>query len=182
MRWLALLLLLTTTATAAGLNQCAPHATLPYLPEITSASAEFNVPPEALAAMVMQESTARMYALNPELGAPLWQPTPAQARLGWNPAFLRADYGLTQLQGRTAWWLGAHYSPTELFQPDLNLRLGAKYLAQQYTRFNDWTKALEAYNAGEGDVLAGDAPVSSRKYAAAILNSWRQIAACEAAK
>ena len=52
--------------------------------------------------------------------------------------------GLMQLMPATAQELGV----TDVFDPEQNLRGGAKYLRQQLERFGDPSLALAAYNAG----------------------------------
>jgi hypothetical protein len=57
--------------------------------------------------------------------------------------------GLTQLMPDTAKSLGV----SDPFNPEANLRGGAKYLSQMLKQFNgDVSKALAAYNAGPGTV------------------------------
>lgn len=56
--------------------------------------------------------------------------------------------GLTQLMPGTAKALGV----TDSFDPQQNLRGGAKYLSQMLGKYGDLSKALAAYNAGPGAV------------------------------
>jgi soluble lytic murein transglycosylase len=69
----------------------------------------------------------------------------------------RGSLGLIQLQPETARevareerlpWRGAH----SLSHPEVNVRLGLKYLAQLEERFNDPLVAVAAYNLGPGRV------------------------------
>ena len=64
---------------------------------------------------------------------------------GWRPhaESNKGAYGLAQLMPRTAHEL--RVDPTDPFQ---NLDGGARYLRQQYNRFQDWKLALASYNAG----------------------------------
>jgi soluble lytic murein transglycosylase len=55
------------------------------------------------------------------------------------------------------------YTPEDLMNPAINLRLGASYLSEQYHYFGDLYVALAAYNAWPGNAniwreLAGDDP------------------------
>jgi len=52
--------------------------------------------------------------------------------------------GLMQLMPRTAEALGVE----DAFEPEQNIRAGARYLAKQIERFGDLRSALAAYNAG----------------------------------
>jgi soluble lytic murein transglycosylase-like protein len=45
-------------------------------------------------------------------------------------------------------WTG----PDMLFEPELNLRLGTRYLAALHARYGNWTQALAAYNWGPGAI------------------------------
>ena len=57
--------------------------------------------------------------------------------------------GLMQLVPKTGHWLGAR----NLYDPAQNVMAGAKYLKYLTDRFNgDTTRAIAAYNAGEGAV------------------------------
>lgn len=74
--------------------------------------------------------------------------------------------GLTQLLPGTASDMGVNP-----YNPQQNLMGGAQYLAQQYQTFGNWTQALEAYNAGPGNVSSGKVPQSSVQYANTILQN-----------
>jgi soluble lytic murein transglycosylase len=45
-------------------------------------------------------------------------------------------------------WTG----PDMLFEPELNLRLGTRYLSFLHARYGDWSQALAAYNWGPGAI------------------------------
>ncbi len=71
---------------------------------------------------------------------------------GWNAgaSSRRGAVGLAQLMPATARSLGVDPS-----DPAQNLEGGARYLAEQHTKFGSWPLALAAYNAG---------PYAVRKY------------------
>jgi len=70
-----------------------------------------------------------------------------------------ASYGLCQILFKTAQWIGYKGKPSGLFNPKINIDLGAKYLV---SRINIWQKetginmiqfGLGSYNAGLGTIL-----------------------------
>ena len=180
-------LLITTLTWASNLNTCAPYIRS-HVNTLTSAAAEFNIPPELLTALVKQESygdpNATLYyrGSGPQLEAlyrsqaPRWD---AALKMGWTYHDLASSMGLTQMLGSTAWSMGAHYPPSKLLEPSLNLRLGARYLSDMRDRFGSWETALEAFNAGETRVANGDIPLMSVGYAERIINEWGRLLACE---
>lgn len=74
------------------------------------------------------------------------------------------SYGLMQMSYPTAQGLGYTGTPDGLFEPGVNTQLGCQLMAQLLARYSgDASKALAAYNAGPGNLLAG------KKYADAVL-------------
>lgn len=75
-----------------------------------------------------------------------------------------ASYGLCQIMGYTAIWLGWRPETSEgfyeLYDPDVNLDLGAEYLDHLYSKFPEITHsekerlrmATGAFNAGRGNI------------------------------
>lgn len=64
------------------------------------------------------------------------------------------SYGLLQIKRKTARFLGYHGTIRGLYDPYVNADLGAKYLSQQFKRYNrDWIKAISAYNRGHASTL-----------------------------
>ena len=62
--------------------------------------------------------------------------------------------GLMQLMPETYMWLadinkGSH---GDIFDPEENIKYGTFYLSLLYRKYNNWTYALCAYNAGTGNV------------------------------
>nr|WP_255553699.1 lytic transglycosylase domain-containing protein [Maritimibacter sp. DP1N21-5] len=76
-----------------------------------------------------------------------------QQESGWNPSAKShaGAFGLAQLMPETAARLGV--DPAD---PHQNLEGGARYLRQQYNRFQSWKLALAAYNAGPEAVAKYD--------------------------
>lgn len=50
----------------------------------------------------------------------------------------------------------AGYSPSELFNPEISIKVGAKYLSAKIDEFGDIRLALTAYNQGSGSVYSGN--------------------------
>ncbi|ANY19517.1 Soluble lytic murein transglycosylase precursor [Tsuneonella dongtanensis] len=128
-------------------------------PGLVELSADFAVPPSAVADAAAQSGIvpalyaakvaelARRFDLSPTLiEAVVWQ----ESR--WNAAARSpvGARGLAQLMPGTARYLGVN--PDD---PFANLEGGARYLREQMDRFDgDIEKALAAYNAGPGRVIA----------------------------
>ncbi len=94
-----------------------------------------------------------------------------QQESGWNPRAKShaGAIGLAQLMPFTARKLGV-----DPWNPSQNLEGGARYLRQQYDRFQSWRLALAAYNAGPEAVAKynGVPPYKeTRGYVKAILGS-----------
>ena len=65
--------------------------------------------------------------------------------------------GLTQVMPATARSIAQRlklrgYSTPRLYEPDVNIRIGAAYLGELYARFQHPALALASYNAGPGTV------------------------------
>jgi hypothetical protein len=61
--------------------------------------------------------------------------------------------GLSQVMPRTARWLDPTVNTADLYNPDVNLELGFRYLRQMIDKYDgDLFKALTAYNRGPGTV------------------------------
>jgi soluble lytic murein transglycosylase len=104
-----------------------------YVVQITAVAKENGIDPLFLAATIYQES--------------LWDPEAGS---------YAGAIGLLQLIASTAVQIGkragvADVTAADLFQPKLNLQLGATFLGQQLKSFGDPALALAAYNAGPGN-------------------------------
>lgn len=92
----------------------------------------------------------------------------------WNPRAIspKGAIGLAQLMPETARYL--RVNPRDPFE---NIEGGARYLAEQKSRFGTWRLALAAYNAGPARVEEyGDVPPfrETRNYVRIILSGWRK--------
>ena len=107
-----------------------------YREELLAASAEFEIDPCMLAALVQVESSFQADAVS-AVGA----------------------IGLMQIMPETGQWLSgkidleSEYTTEMLYDPGVNLRLGCWYLDYLYDRYDgQWQEALTAYIAGQGQV------------------------------
>jgi hypothetical protein len=108
-------------------------------------------------------STASQYGVPPSIALSV-----AQRESGFNQSAVGSsgEIGVFQLMPGTAAQLGVN--PSVLEQ---NVQGGITYLAQLYRQFGNWTLALEAYNAGPGNVQRGTVPNASVQYAQAVLSA-----------
>lgn len=125
----------------------------PYQEIIDQAAAEHGLDPKLLHALVATESAYRPQAVSP-------------AGAG----------GLTQLMPETARELGVR----DRWDPEENVRGGARYLAQQIVRFQDLRLALAAFNAGPARVARlGRVPDirETQDYVRSVLDCYLALAA-----
>ena len=127
--------------------------------DVVELSADFAVPPQAIADAARQAGVvpgvyaakvselSRRFDLSPTLiEALVWQ----ESRWHANAVSPVGARGLAQLMPGTARYLGVDAN-----DPLANLEGGARYLREQLDRFDgDIEKALAAYNAGPGRVIA----------------------------
>jgi len=63
--------------------------------------------------------------------------------------------------------------------PDLNIELGARYLAEQYRRFGNWPHAISAYNQGPGNLqrnLEAGGPLNNQAHVDKVMKWWKDQA------
>ena len=109
---------------------------------------EYGLPSGIVDAVIYQESRGRINAVS-----------------------VKGALGLMQLMPGTAAQLGVNP-----YDPDQNIRGGARYLRQQIDRFGSIPLALAAYNAGPGAVVryGGIPPYrETQNYVATILGRWQ---------
>ena len=89
-----------------------------------------------------------------------WIKAVIQTESSWNPKAYRAEpqindasYGLMQLLYRTARGLGYDGTPEGLYDPAINIALGAKLLGDLRVRYgDDFRRVYSAYNSGRPDL------------------------------
>jgi len=95
---------------------------------------EHRLSPALLAAVIYQESKFRTDAKSSSGAIGLMQLTPATAR------------GIAIRTG------GSAFHTNDLYDPDINIRYGAWYLANLFAKYRSERLVLAAYNAGQGNV------------------------------
>jgi soluble lytic murein transglycosylase len=95
---------------------------------------ENGLDPALLAAVIYQESKFRSDAHSASGAIGLMQLTPSTAR------------GIAVRTGGTA------FTTNDLYNPEINIRYGAWYLANLFRKYGDERLVLAAYNAGQGNV------------------------------
>ena len=61
---------------------------------------------------------------------------------------------------------------SELTNPDIGIKYGAMHLKNQYNRYNDWTDAIAAYNAGSAR-KKDNGDYVNQIYVDKVLKNWR---------
>ena len=108
---------------------------LPYAEQIRRAAASQGLDPMLVAGLIRQESAFQPHSVSRAKAIGLMQVLPGTGK-------------------RLARELRVPYSRAKLFDPDYNIRLGTKYLADLVAMFGSEEPALAAYDAGE-DRIAG---------------------------
>lgn len=128
-------------------------------PVIDTAAARAGIDRSLVVALVLTENH-QMDPLATRFEPGFWsqyiEPVPAYRTHPWYawPKVMASSYGLCQVMFTTAEWardrLGIPWSggPWDLFQPDLNLRLGAAILAHKIARYGK-RDGVAAYNSGK---------------------------------
>ena len=82
------------------------------------------------------------------------------------------DHGLCQLNSKSLEDFAYRYNKGETidpYNPELSIRIAAKYLASLQKSTNDWRKTVAAYNCGLSKVKANAIPANTQKYVEKIM-------------
>lgn len=77
------------------------------------------------------------------------------------------DMGIMQLNSKYLGYFAMKFNGGVMFDPldpEINLRVGMKYLAHLYRSTGSWYNAVAAYNAGLTRLQSGDIPPKTRDY------------------
>ncbi|HEY0877153.1 MAG TPA: lytic transglycosylase domain-containing protein [Zeimonas sp.] len=127
-----------------------PLAASPYLFAIGQAERAYGLPSMLLARVLHQESRFRPDVIDGRTRSPA------------------GAVGIAQFMPATAAELGV-----DPLNPWQSIEGAARYLAQLYARFGNWSEALGAYNWGQGNVSRrglASAPAETRAYYSEILS------------
>ena len=128
--------LLRHTSAPLALRAAGLAYPLAFRDQIAKASKTAAIPPDLLQALMREESALDPRALSPTGALGLTQVMPGTAR-------------------EIARRLKLHgFVPSNLFDPDVSIRIGGAYLGELYARFQHPALALASYNAGPGAVSA----------------------------
>jgi peptidoglycan lytic transglycosylase len=107
---------------------------LHYARDVRAQARRNHLDPALLAAVIYQESRFRSDARSSAGAIGLMQLTPSTAR------------GIASRTG------GSRFATRDLYDPEINIRYGAWYLASLFGKYRAEQVVLAAYNAGQGNV------------------------------
>jgi soluble lytic murein transglycosylase len=137
--WLLLVVVLLAATAAYVLRTSPPwyeriRYPLRYSEYVRVHAREHDLDPALMAAVIYQESKFRPSAESPSGAIGLMQLTPATAE------------GIAIRTG------GHKFVTRDLYDPEINIRYGAWYLANLFRKYRSERLVLAAYNAGQGNV------------------------------
>jgi len=125
-------------------------AVMRWHPLLMSIGRNLQVEPAVLAAIIHRESEGMPEALR------------------YEPKKKDYSYGLMQILSETARWLGFNADNDFLFEPEINIHYGAKYLKNRFETFGTMYDAVSAYNCGTPDHSSGQ--YTNQKYVDFVVN------------
>ena len=131
-----------------------PNHNFPYRTEVLAAARRYSIPPALLLAIIHAESSFNPRAVSH-----------------------KGAVGLMQLMPSTARWMAPGVSREQLFNPALNIEIGARYLRYLANRYNgDARKILVAWNAGPGRLDKGHIPRETRVFVRRVHSLYQHYA------
>jgi len=123
------------------------------LNHITKIASDAGVSPMLVAAIVQAESSGDTNAVRYEASFQhYWKTAEFARKLGitndTEASLQRHSWGLMQVMGATARWIGFKGPITDLLQPEVGLKWGCRYLKRLTEQHKTGPKIIAAYNAG----------------------------------
>ena len=140
-------------------------------------SEQFGIPEGLICAIIQVESSQNPYAIRYEpnykyLHQPEHYSKKHLVSFDTEVNAQKTSWGPMQVMGGTARWLGFDKSYlSQLLEPEFGLYYGAMYLKKQYDKYQDWTAAIVAYNAGSAQKI--DGVYANQSYVDKVLQNWR---------
>lgn len=138
---------------------------------------KYRLPPQLVRAIIKVESSNNNYAIRYEKNYRwLYKPEKfagALQTLDTEKYMQKCSLGLMQVMGAVAREHGCDDTfLSKLFDPEINLEYGCKYLSILKRRFGDMTDCIAAYNAGSPRKL-DDGSYVNQKYVDRVLKNWK---------
>ncbi len=133
---------------------------------VQQVASTYNLPQNLLTAQIQHESGGDPFAFRYEHSyfQAYIQNKPAAKAALYGP-LAACSYGLLQILLETAYEIGYTDRPEGLFVPRVGLAFGAKQMRKLWDHFGgapeSYRLALAAYNAGEGNIAAGQSYASA---------------------
>jgi len=145
----------------------------PYRAAIVIAANKYELDPQLVEALVLQESTGKADAFRQEPA--FWSHYCARDPrfVDQEPRRIASSYGLMQVMYTTALDHGYRGQPEGLFDIVTNLDVGCRILAKLKRRFTTPDLYLAAYNGGPGGVTLPQ----PQQYAATVLSRYQRLQA-----
>lgn len=136
---------------------------------LTQVGREFDVPPELLWAVAKQESSHNPWAVNMD-GRGFLPRTKQEALFALHLARPRS-FDLGMMQVNSFWLRKYRLNPSDVLEPEINVRLGAFIMRDCLDRHGLTWKAVGAYHTGDPDRHAW----RSYDYAVRVLNHYLKL-------
>jgi len=146
----------------------------PFQDVIVRTAKKFDLPIGLIFAICKVESNFTPTAMRWEPGFYHKYIKPKKDEIPFEEAIGNAvSFGLMQIMGSTARWMGYERDLTGLWQPIINLNYGCKYLNKLRKRYEKIEDAIAAYNAGSVRKTEEGAYIN-QPYVDKVLEYWKK--------
>jgi len=140
-------------------------------------SEEYQIPADLIRAIIKIESNNNKYAVRYERRYEwLYEPenyTSGLQTLDTEKEMQKTSWGLMQIMGALARELGFEgIYLSELVDPDLNIKLGTKHLANLYEKYDNYLDIISAYNQGSPERVEGN--YKNQRYVDLVNDYWEK--------